>query len=95
MKLSPFASAQKGQEDPTKALKGSLSARSELHHYRLNRHFPKRIREVVIEMHPETHTASVVVHFTNGHTLKRKESEVMSQEFLALCAMIYDLPAKG
>lgn len=95
VKLNVASRFQKGFEDPTAALKGSLSTRGELHHFRLNQHFPKRVREVVMEMNHEISEPIATVHFNNGHSLRRREAELMTTEFLALCAMIYDLPPKG
>jgi hypothetical protein len=95
VKLNIASKFQKGFEDPTAALKGSLSTRGELHHFRLNQHFPKRVREVVMEMNHEISEPIATVHFNNGHSLRRREAELMTTEFLALCAMIYDLPPKG
>jgi hypothetical protein len=95
MRLKLESSFQKGVVDPTAALRSSLSVRSEMHCFRLNQHFPKRVREVQIEMNDATKDPTIVVHFVNGHSVRRRESEVMSSEFLALCGMLYDLPPKG
>jgi hypothetical protein len=85
---------QQHRVDPTSALRNSLSVRSEMHHYRLNQHFPKRIREVQLEMSEYDKTMYVIVHFQNGHRVRKPEHEAHTTEFLALCAMLYDLPPK-
>jgi hypothetical protein len=94
VRLSIGSQFQKTAADPTSGLKGLLSARSELHHFRLNQHFPKRVKEVRVKMNELTREPIVTVCFLNGHMLQRPENEIMTTEFLALCAMVYDLPAK-
>ncbi len=85
---------QKDQHDPTAVLRGNLSARTELHHFRLNQHFPKHVREVQLERNECEARLYIIVHFKNGHRVKKPESEAMSKDFLALCGMLYDLPPK-
>lgn len=93
MRLSVESSFQKSAVDPSAALRGNLSTRAELHHFRLNKHFPKQVKEVLLEQSDGKLIANI--HFINGHVLRRPEAELASTEFLALCAMLYDLPPKG
>lgn len=85
---------QRGQEDPTAVLRGNLSARSELHHFRLNQHFPKRIREVKLVKEIPEDQLYIIVVFNNGHIVRKPEVEAQGKDFLALCGMLYDLPPK-
>ena len=85
---------QKGQIDPTAVLRGNMSARSELHHFRLNQHFPNRIREVQLERSIAEDQLYIIVIFENGHKVRKPENQATSADFLALCGMLYDLPPK-
>lgn len=79
---------------PESVLHASLATRAELHHFRLNQHFPKRVKECQMEISPTDGHTYLIVHFVNGHKVRRLEREVQSSEFLALCGMLYDLPPK-
>jgi hypothetical protein len=94
VEISACVMLQKDQHDPTAVLRGQLSARTELHHFRLNQHFPKHIREVQLERNMEKNQLMICVTFVNGHKVSRPEAEATSKDFLALCGMLYDLPPK-
>lgn len=93
--VRPHVKFQKEQEDPVEALRGNISARTQLHLHRLNQHFPKRVRDVQLERSEAIAEYIVIVQFHNGHVVRRPESEVQTKDFLALCGMLYDLPPKG
>ncbi len=77
------------------ALEAQLTIRASLHHFRLNQHFPSRIAKCELEVDMEQARTILIVHFVNGHVVKKPEKDSQSSEFLALCGMLYDLPPKA
>lgn len=75
-------------------LHSQLQTRAEVHHFRLNQHFPKRVQKCELEMGDDARPM-LRVFFTNGHVVEKPEAESKSADFLALCGMLYDLPPKG
>lgn len=75
------------------AMRSNLSLRGEMHHYMLSKHFPKKLAKVDVQM--EGSEPVVKVAFTNGHEVATPEATVLSDEFLALCVMMHDLPSRG
>ena len=73
-------------------LNSSANLRAELHFFRLHKLFPDRIKEVLMQRRVETDDDLVCVIFKNGHKVVRPEEETTSDEFMALCGMLYDLP---
>jgi hypothetical protein len=69
-----------------KSLVDNLSLKGELYFFKLDRHFKNRVEKVVCDK-----DGSVTVLFKNGHMVEGKEHRLDSTEFLATCAMVYDL----
>jgi hypothetical protein len=68
------------------AVISSIDIRGELYFFRLNGRFPKRVGKVEV-----TEDGAVRVTFKNGRVLSTNENELDTPEFLATCAMVYDL----
>lgn len=64
----------------------NLDIRGELFFFKLHKHFPKHLKEVKC-----VRPGSLVVAFKNGRTLDTPEDLLESKEFLATCAMVFDL----
>jgi hypothetical protein len=60
----------------------------------LNRRLNFQVKEIEIWEEPRTCITHVAVVFMNGHHLKTTLADVRSDEFLATCVMVYDLPPK-
>lgn len=60
----------------------------------LNRRLNFQVKEVEIWRNAQSMRSIVAVRFKNGHILKTSPAEARSDEFLALCVLVYDLPPK-
>lgn len=60
----------------------------------LNRRLNFQVDEVEIWRNPVNHKTVVAVRFKNGHILKTPAAGAMTEEFLASCVLVYDLPPK-
>lgn len=84
-KKSPTATGEQFVKEIYEVLE-QLNIRGELFFMRLHRTFPGRIDKV--QCNEDGH---IDVRFKNGHTLTTDDDHIDSQEFLAACAMVYDL----
>jgi hypothetical protein len=64
----------------------NISLRGEIYFFRLAKHFGGQLREVVCSK-----DGTVTVWFKNGMKAETLEEKIDSTEFLATCAMIYDI----
>lgn len=76
----------------TSAMRGTLSLVGQMHHARLDKLFPKSIKEVKVSYDPEKARKVVNVHFHNGHVASADEMEAKTELFTARCSLLYDLP---
>jgi len=61
----------------------------------LNDRLGGQVRAIRVEHHFLTNTDHVQVRFMNMHTLNTTLPEILSDEFIATCVLVYDLPYRG
>lgn len=77
----------------SKAMRDHLNIVSQMHLARLEQMFPRAIKDVELGYDVTRGVKTLVVKFKNGHEADCDEGQAKSQEFLAKCTMLYDLPA--
>lgn len=80
-------------ETITKTMRDHLNIVSQMHYARLDAQFPNSIRDVCLEYDMARAVRKVAVRFKNGHIAECDEAQIKTEEFLARCMMLYDLPA--
>lgn len=76
----------------THVARQNLSLVAQMHWARLDRLFPKSIRNVELERREVDLNHRLVVTFKNGHVADCLESEAKDDLFTARCTMLYNLP---
>lgn len=74
------------------AMQGNLSLVGQMHFVRLQKYFPKAIRDVAVLFDEKLHQKIIQVQFKNGHVAEAPEAEAKTDLFLAKCSMLFDLP---
>jgi hypothetical protein len=70
----------------------NLSLVAQMHWARLDRMFPKAIKNCELERNLDTMRHRLIVTFRNGHVADCFEDEAKDDLFTAKCIMLYDLP---
>lgn len=85
-------SDDKLEQTVTNTMRNHLNLVAQMHHARLDKHFPNSIAEVTMGYDPQKAQKTISVRFKNGHVADGPEAEAKSEFFLAKCTMLYDLP---
>ncbi len=80
------------EEKATHVARQNLSLVAQMHWARLDRLFPKSIRNVELERREVDLNHRLIVTFKNGHVADCLESEAKDDLFTARCTMLYNLP---
>lgn len=82
-------------KDVTKAMMQNLSLVGQKVLHDLDKKMPKYVQDVQCRYNVQKLEREFVVIFKNGHELVAEEREVKTDEFLARCLMVYDLPERS
>lgn len=82
-----WAPASAGKRGITNTMQQSLMAI-------LNRRLNFQVQDIEIWRSDRSFKEVVAVRFKNGHILKTTPADARSEEFLAACVLVYDLPPK-
>lgn len=77
----------------SKAMRDHLNVVSQMHLLKLDKHFPNSIKEVNMSYDVQRAARKLHVVFKNGHVAECYEHEAKTDDFMARCTMLYDLPS--